>query len=129
MAKVIIPSFVSTLKTTRELVSRSKDVPEVGLFQCDGEKEQLDVFTCPGAIEMLQQHFNVMKHSAGCSFLWQSNDVGHCHSSLHKFVNSQTFQHLLSVNDVAEIELVQKNLKAQGKKCIGTETVNKLLRA
>jgi hypothetical protein len=47
---------------------------------------------------------NAMKHSAGTSLLWQANDVGHCHSSLHKFVNEQKFKNQLSQGDVAEVQ-------------------------
>lgn len=133
VAKLVVPSFAATLSATRSMASRSKEVNEVGVFQCDGEREQLDVFTSPQCIQALRDlGVNGMKHSAGSSLLWQANDVGHCHSSLHKFVNEQTYAKNLSPGDVEEvkigIETLQDSLKREGKPVIGSKTVAKLLR-
>lgn len=131
---VIIPSFEATLKKTSNLMARSKDVKEVGLFQCDGEMEQLAVFTDPKVIQAFRDyHINGMKHSAGTSLLFQANDVGHCHSSLHTFVNEQTYAHLLMPSDVEEakacIEQAQSLLRSEGCVPLSTTTVTKLIRA
>jgi len=82
---VIHPSFAISMQVCNSFVSRNKEVTEAGLFMCDGEMEQLDVLGSEEIVRKFQsQRVNVMKHSAGCSMLWQPNDVGHIHSSLHQ---------------------------------------------
>lgn len=132
--QLVIPSFTQSIQASEQLLSRSKEVKEVGIFQCDGEREQLDVFTDPKVRKsFLEYGINAMKHSAGCSLMWQANDVGHCHSSLHKLVGSQRYSKLLQQNAVAEmksqIDATQSRLQEAGMNLIDTDTIHKVMRA
>ena len=123
---VVFPSFKHTLSQTLSLPTRDHSIKEVGIFMFDGEREQLDEI-----INHKEQFkdlgVNGLKHCAGCSMFVQPNDVGHCHSLLHKYVQEGTYSRLFTQEKQDILTLTLKEQQSQLK--FGKLTFNRLFQA